>query len=92
MPAVQIYTNPQTLDKISIVYATKTKLLALCGTIFANRDFKNVESEIAQASKIRLGLMALDTIELSTGEQQDILTTLTLMCGIYNQQTIPTIN
>ena len=87
-----IYTPPQANVPATTITAAQNKLLSLSSIIFANRDFKNVEQEIADASKIRFGLMALNQSDTPLDAQNKIIVTLNRMCGIYNQQTVPTVS
>lgn len=92
--AVNIYFKGQVLDSVSIITGAKTELLTLCSVIFKTRDLSKVEQKISDASKIRIGLLALDLQqeELTIQQKQDILITLANMSSLYNQQIIPTIN
>lgn len=90
--AIQIYTDPQQVNSVSTITAAQNLLLVLCTKIFSVRDFKYVEREIADASKIRFGLMALTQVDTSTTAYDRIILTLNRMCDIYNIQIVPEVS
>lgn len=90
--AYTIYTAPQAVVPATTITAAQNKLKSLCSIIFANRDFRNVDQEIADASKIRFGLMALSQAETDITAYYQIIEGLNFMCGIYTQQTVPTVS
>ena len=82
------------LDNQVIIDTSEDKLLSLCNIIFNVRDLASVEEEIWAASKIRLGLKALNqTVEYtSVDAQQRILLGLNSIAAVYNQQVIPNLS
>lgn len=89
--AYPAYTAAQQIIAATTITAAQNALKSLCSIIFANRDFKNVDQEIGDASKIRFGLMALLQPETSQTAYDRIVIGLNELCNIYNQQTIPTV-
>jgi hypothetical protein len=89
--AYAAYTPAQQVVAATTITAAKTALVSLCSIIFANRDFKNVEQEIADASKIRFGLMAISQAETSTTAYNQIIMGLTKLAQYYNLQIATTI-
>ena len=71
--------------------AAEDYLLALCETIFKARDFSLVEPTVADASKIRFGLKALNDLDVTDDAYQQIIVGLNKLCKVYTQQTVPTI-
>lgn len=86
MATVQTLTPSVTID------AAEDYLLARCEDIFKARDLSKVENIIANASKIRYGLKALNNLTVEDDEYQQIIVGLNKMCKVYSQQTVPTIN
>lgn len=86
MTLVQILTPQVTID------AAEDYLLVLCDKIFKARDLAKVELTVADASKIRFGLMAIGYIEVTDTAYQQIIVGLNKLCKVYSQQTIPQIN
>ncbi len=86
MAVVQQLTPQVTID------AAEDYLLALCETIFKARDLSKVEKTVADASKIRFGLMALEDLDVTDEAYQQIIVGLNKLCKVYSQQTIPQIN
>lgn len=87
--AIQIYTDPQQVVAATTITGAQDLLLVLCSKIFMARDFKTVESEIADASKIRIGLMALSQTDTDSESYDRIILGLNNMCTLYNIQIIP---
>lgn len=92
MPSYPAYTAPQVVVSATTITAAKTTLVNLCSIIFANRDFKNVEEEIADASKIRFGLMAISQLETSQVAYDRIIMGLNKLAQSYNLQIATTIS
>jgi hypothetical protein len=67
MALIQSLTPQVTID------AAEDYLLVLCEKIFMARDLSKVESSVADASKIRFGLRALDYIEVTDDAYQRII-------------------
>ncbi len=72
------------LNKSEIITASEDYLLVLCDSIYKSKDFAKVENNIAKASKIRLGLKALENTDLPLLTQDRILIGLNNLCQIYN--------
>lgn len=73
--------------------AAEDYLLVLATKIFKARNLASVEEEIYKASKIIIGLDALNQniTETDATARERIILTLHNLCGIYNQQIIPQI-
>lgn len=80
----------QSLNKTDIIYKSKSYFLELCNDIFLSVNLEKQDIKIEDASKIRLGLLALELQEdeISIDSVQKILVGLNKLCKIYNQQTI----
>ncbi len=89
MAGYPTYTAPQIVVPATTITAAQNKLISLSSIIFANRDFSNVDQELADALKIRVGLRVLGNPETSTIAYNQIIQGLNFMCGIYNQQVAP---
>ena len=72
--------------------ASEDYLLLLCDKIFKARDLSKVEVNVADASKIRFGLLALNNLVVTDAAYQQIILGLNILCKVYSQQTIPQIN
>ena len=82
----------QSITPTATRLAAEDYFILLCETIFKARDLSKVEKTIADASKIRFGLKALDSLATSDEAYQQIIVGLNKMCKIYNKQTVPTVN
>lgn len=82
------------LDYQTTIDAAEDYLLTLCDSIYSTKDFAKVEQKISDASKVRLGLKALNLTEdeLSAQSKEQIIVGLNALCNVYSQQTIPQIN
>lgn len=82
------------LDYQTTIDAAEDYLLTLCDSIYSAKDFAKVEQKISDASKVRLGLKALNLTEdeLSAQSKEQIIVGLNALCNVYSQQTIPQIN
>ncbi len=89
MAGYPTYTAPQVVVPATTITAAQNKLISLSSIIFANRDFSNVDQELADALKIRVGLRVLGNPETSRTAYNQIIQGLNFMCGIYNQQVAP---
>lgn len=85
MYPISLYT-----DKIALA---KDKLYDLTWLIYNERNLNQVEDAIGRASKIRLGLLALNQYPnfTSAEELEQIIIGLNYLSGAGNQQTIPTL-
>lgn len=74
--------------------AAEDYLLVLASKIFVARDLNSVEEEIYKASKIIIGLDALNqsSTETDATAREQIILGLHVICGVYNQQTIPLVS
>jgi len=82
----------QSLTPTATIDASEDYLLKLCVQIFKARDLAKVENIVADASKIRFGLMATQFLDDDSLQMQQIIVGLNKLCKIYNQQSIPIIN
>jgi len=66
-------------------------LLDLCLVIFKARDFGKIEKQIADASKIRFGLKALNLLTPDEEAYQRIIVGLNKLCNVSTSQNVPLI-
>jgi len=80
----------QPLNKVDILLKSRIYLLDRCNIIFNTVDLSKINNTIEDASKIRLGILALNLPEdrIDVDANQRILVGLTKLCRIYKQQSI----
>ena len=76
--------------KPTTIVTSEDYFLTLCDKIFSSKDFSFVEETIIKATKLRLGLRALNSAyDYLTKDQEDIiLIGLNRLSKVYEQQTI----